>query len=146
MLSECAVADLQGLYRRALCNTHPRPSPLTPTGRRKAIWTADAVEPKGWGGMKLVRTKTGGVLERGWAHPAGSFRRCCRAGIDHAAAACSKDAMKARTRTIVETRGALPTRSRDTIPGSFTDSRPNALSDSPRSAQNRRTSGRKHSS
>lgn len=30
-------------------------------------------------------TKTGGVLERGWAHPAGSFRRCCRAGVGHAA-------------------------------------------------------------
>ena len=35
----------------------------------------------------LSETKTGGVLERGWAHPAGSFRRCCRAGIGHAAAA-----------------------------------------------------------
>jgi len=32
-------------------------------------------------------TKIGGVLERGWAHPAGSDGgRCCRAGSGHAAA------------------------------------------------------------
>jgi len=58
----------------------------------------------------LSDTKTGGVLERGWAHPAGSDgSRCCRAAVmGHAAARYSR--MNCITRLAVRSVSDLPAR------------------------------------